>query len=300
MTRIFVMMVLMMGVVMLAACGGNGNSTADGGEGGTPDKLIFTAIPDDDAGKAKAKFAELGKYLEAKVGIPVEYEHVTDYKGAVTALEAKRAHISYLGGVTTVQASRKAGIEVLCCRDIDREFVTYFIANKDAGIGECKNLKELAEKAKGKDFSFGSTSSTSGHIMPRHFFLKMVGDTPENVFGDVSYSKGHDKTLANVNSGTVQVGAMNFKTFDTAKAEEKANTEIVWRTPGYLDYSISVRKDLDPELIKKLRAAFLEISADDEQGKKILEAFGAGKFIKAELSEWDDIADVMKAVNLGG
>lgn len=295
------MMVLMMGVVMLAACGGNGNSTADGGGDTPPEKLVITAIPDANADELKEMYGEVAKYIEAKTGIPTEYYHVADYKASVTAIQTNQAQISWMGGVTTVQASKAAEVEVLACRDIDKEFVTYFIANKDAGVSECKDLKEVAEKAKGKKFTFGSPGSTSGHIMPRHYFNTQAGASPEDTFSNVSYSGSHSKTIEDVAAGTAAIGAVNFKYWDKADAATKAKAPIIYKTPSYVDYSFVVRKDVGQTTIKKIRAALLELNMDTPEGKKILEAFGAGKFVKADISEWDGIKAVMDSgVNIGG
>ena len=44
---------------------------------------------------------------------------------------------------------------------MDEEFHSVFIAGADTGI-------ESLEDLKGKSFTFGSESSTSGHLMPRY------------------------------------------------------------------------------------------------------------------------------------
>ncbi|MCB9894825.1 MAG: putative selenate ABC transporter substrate-binding protein [Planctomycetes bacterium] len=323
MTRILVLMVALAGIFGLAACGGGnnavgtgnggnapGNTAADGGDGsggdtgGTdaPEKLIITAIPDDNADKLKENYGKVAKYLEGKIGIPVEYMHVENYAAAVTALANGKAHMSWMGGVTTVQADQqtKGQAEVVCCRDIDKKFHTYFIANIDSGIGEVKNLKDLAEKAKGKSFTFGSKGSTSGHLMPRHFFTTQSGSKPEDVFSNVAYSGSHDKTLAQVADGSFTVGALNYATYDKASDDLKAKAPIIYTTPNYVDYSWVAHKDLGADLIGKICTAFLEMDKSDE-GKAILGFFKAGAFVKADLKEWDGIRAVMDAgVDIGG
>ncbi|MCA8915803.1 MAG: putative selenate ABC transporter substrate-binding protein [Planctomycetes bacterium] len=326
MTRILVLMIALAGIFSLAACGGGNNATGGGnggngggntaaggdgsgddgsGDDGTsagPEKLIITAIPDDNADKLKENYGKVAKYLESKIGIPVEYMHVENYAAAVTALANGKAHLSWMGGVTTVQADQqtKGQAEVVCCRDIDKKFHTYFIANVDSGIGEVKNLKDLAEAAKGKSFTFGSKGSTSGHLMPRHFFTTQSGSKPEDVFSNVAYSGSHDKTLAQVADGSFAVGALNFATYDKSSDELKAKAPIIYTTPNYVDYSWVAHKDLGADLIGKIRTAFLEMDKSDE-GKAILGFFKAGSFVKADLKEWDGIKAVMEAgVDIGG
>jgi len=266
------------------------------------EKLIFTAIPDDNADKLKEQYGQVAAYLTKEVGIPVEYMHVENYAAAVTALATGQAHFSWMGGVTTVQAHQqtKGKAEVICCRDIDKKFVTYFIAGKDSGIGEVKDLAELANAAAGKSFTFGSKGSTSGHLMPRHFFTKAAGKKPEEVFKTVAYSGSHDKTLAQVADGSFAVGALNYASYDKASAELKAKAPIIYKTPSYVDYSFVAHTDIGSDLIGKIRKALLALDPKTEPGTKILGAFKAGKFVEANISEWDGIREVMEAgVDIG-
>ena len=75
----------------------------------------------------------------------------------------------------------------LAQREEDTKFQSVFIAKTNSGI------KTLADM-KGKQISFGSQSSTSGHLMPRSFLLQ-AGLNPEKDFRRVAYSGAHDATL---------------------------------------------------------------------------------------------------------
>ena len=52
--------------------------------------LRVTAIPDESPTELARKFAPLGQYLEAKLGMKVEWTPVTDYAAAVEALVRAR------------------------------------------------------------------------------------------------------------------------------------------------------------------------------------------------------------------
>jgi len=310
MRRFLFLALAMAGILGMAACGGgnDANGNAPGNSAVKPpakkiDKLIITAIPDDAAEKLKEHFGNIAKYLEGKIGMPVEYMHVENYAASVTALANGQAHMSWMGGVTTVQSDQqtKGNAVIVCCRDIDKKFVTYFIANKDSGIGEVKDLKELAGKVDGKSFSFGSKGSTSGHLMPRHYFTTQSGKKPEDAFKTVSYSGSHDKTLAQVADGTHHVGALNYATYDKSSADLKAKAPIIYKTPAYVDYAFVAHQDIGDELIGKIRKALLELDPASEEGKKILGFFKAGKFVEADMSEWAGIKAVMESgVDIGG
>jgi len=291
-------------ILFVASYSSNGGSAAasPADDARMIEKLIFTAIPDDNADKLKEHYGAVAAYLSKEIGMPVEYMHVENYAAAVTALATGQAHFSWMGGVTTVQAHQqtKGKAEVICCRDIDKKFVTYFIAGKDSGIGEVKDLAELAVKAAGKNFTFGSKGSTSGHLMPRHFFTQAAKKKPEEVFKTVAYSGSHDKTLAQVADGSFAVGAMNYASYDKSTDELKAKAPIIFKTPSYVDYCFIAHTDVGSELIGKIRKALLALDPKTEPGTRILGGFKAGKFVEANISEWDGIRAVMEAgVDIG-
>ena len=271
-----------------------------------PDKLIITAIPDDgDADRMRENFGALANYLGAAVGKPVEYMHVENYAASVTALATGRAHIAWLGAVTTAQARMLMGDELtlLGSRDIDKGFVSYFIANPSTGLTEVADLKELASKAEGQSwtFTFGSKSSTSGHMMPRKFFMDQTGGGPEKVFRTVAYSGSHDVVMQMVADGTHHVGALNYASWDKASDELKAKAPIIYKTPTYTNYALAARADLGPELLGQLRTALLSLDANDANGAKVLEYLKAGKFVEADISEWQGYVDLLESgIDIGG
>lgn len=271
-----------------------------------PAKLIITAIPDDgDADRMRENFGALARHLGKAVGIPVEYMHVENYAASVTALATGRAHIAWLGAVTTAQARMQMGdrLTILGCRDIDKGFVSYFIANPSTGLGTVADLGELARAAQGKgwSFTFGSKSSTSGHMMPRKYFMDQTATTPERVFRSVAYSGSHDVVMQMVADGTHQVGALNYASWDKAADELKARAPIVYKTQPYTNYALTARADLGPELLARLRAALLSIDGSTPEGAAVLKYLKAGKFIEADISEWQGYVDLLESgIDIGG
>ena len=166
-----------------------------------------TAIPDESPTELARKAVPLVKYLEAKLGMKVEFTPVTDYAASVEALVNKKVDMAWFGGFTFVQANVRSGGKVipLVQREEDEKFKSVFITS-DPAINALADLK-------GKDVSFGSQSSTSGHLMPRSFLLEAKID-PEKDFKRIAYSGAHDATVKMVESGKVQSGALNIDASD--------------------------------------------------------------------------------------
>ena len=196
-----------------------------------------TAIPDESPTELARKAAPLVKYLETQLGMKVEFTPVTDYASSVEALINKKVDLAWFGGFTFVQAHSRSGGKVIPIvqREEDERFKSVFITSDPA-------IKTLAD-LKGKDVSFGSQSSTSGHLMPRSFLLQ-AGIDPDKDFKRVAYSGAHDATIAAVAGGKVQAGALNISVWEKFVADKKVDPDkvrVFYTTPAYYDYNWSVR-----------------------------------------------------------
>lgn len=253
-----------------------------------------TAIPDESPTELARKAAPLMNYLEGKLGMKVEYTPVTDYAAAVEALVNKKVDMAWFGGFTFVQANVRSGGKILpiAQREEDEKFRSVFISADPA-------VKSLAD-LKGKDVSFGSQSSTSGHLMPRSFLLQ-AGINPEKDFARVAYSGAHDATIAAVASGKVQGGALNISVWEKFVADKKVDTNrvrVIFTTPPYYDYNWSVHAEMPAATREKLSAALLSLDRATPEGKAILELQRATRFVPSKPENYKGIEAAARSAGL--
>ncbi len=253
-----------------------------------------TAIPDESPTELARKAAPLMKYLEAKLGVKVEYTPVTDYAAAVEALVNRKVDLAWFGGFTFVQAQARSGGKVipLVQREEDTRFRSVFITTDPA-------ITSLAD-LKGKDVSFGSASSTSGHLMPRSFLLQ-AGLNPEKDFKRVAFSGAHDATIAAVAGGKVQAGALNISVWEKFVADGKVDTakvRVFFTTPTYYDYNWTVHADMPAALREKLTQALLALSRDTAEGKEVLDLQRATRFMPAQADHYKGIEAAARSAGL--
>lgn len=248
--------------------------------------LRVTAIPDESPTELARKFAPLGAYLESKLGLKVEWTPVTDYAAAVESLVHRKIDLAWFGGFTFVQAHVRSGGKAvpLVQREEDERFRSVFIADAKSGIAKLDDLK-------GRTLSFGSPSSTSGHLMPRSFLLAAKVN-PDVDLKRVSFSGAHDATIAAVASGKVDAGALNISVWEKFVAEKKVDTtqvKVFYTTPPYYDYNWTVHADMPAELREKIKAAFLALDASTATGKEILALQRATRFVPTKAEHYAGI-----------
>ncbi|MEO6270067.1 MAG: putative selenate ABC transporter substrate-binding protein [Lautropia sp.] len=257
--------------------------------------LRVSAIPDEAPTELQRKFKPLGDYLQKETGLTVQFTPVTDYAAVVEGLATGKIDLAWLGGFTFVQARLRTdgGAVPIVQRAEDEKFTSKFIVPVDS---KAKTLTDL----KGKTFAFGSPSSTSGHLMPRHFLLR-AGVDPEKDFSTVAFSGAHDATVAFVASGRAEAGVLNASVMDKlieSGNPNAARVRVLETTPPYYDYNWTVRPGMDAALVDKLRQAFLKLDPANPEQKEILSLQRASRFIPTQASNYEGIEAAGKSAGL--
>jgi phosphonate transport system substrate-binding protein len=254
-----------------------------------------TTIPEEAATEQVRKFGPIVKYLEGKLGQKVEFVPVSDYPAAVEALVNKQVDMVWFGGFTHVQANVRSGGKIIpiAQREEDTKFQSVFITKPDSGI---KNLADL----KGKQVSFGSQSSTSGHLMPRSYLLQATID-PDKDFKRVAYSGAHDATIASVVSGKVDAAALDITVWNKFVKEGKVTDKeaiVFYTTPGYFNYNWSVHADMPAAQRERVTKALLDIDPKTPEGKEILDLNRATRYIPTKADNYKGIETAARSAGL--
>jgi len=265
----------------------------------------LSAIPDQNPEKLNRLYPLVVKVLAKHLGVNVRYVPMVDYAAAVSAFRTGDLDVVWFGGLTGVQARlQKPGAKVLAQRDIDASFRSVFIANPASGLKPFVPQKGLTA-LKGKRFTFGSESSTSGRLMPQWFLAQAGVKLSDFAGGAPGFSGSHDATIALVQSGAYQAGVVNEQVWRSSLRSGKANRDkvfVLWKTPGYPDYHWLAQPDLDrrfgPGFTNRLQQAILSWRQSDPDQKMILELFGAQQFTTARPQDYQRIEEVGRHVGL--
>ena len=273
----------------LASCGedsNDGDGEAPGGD--SKPTLTIGAIPDQDPQELQRLYGTVAEYLADVLDVGVEYKPVTDYTAAVTAFRVGDLDLVWFGGLTSIQAQKQVkGATPIAQRDIDAAFHSVFIAGARSGIRPIEDQRALKALA-GRTFTFGSESSTSGRLMPQ-YFLRRAGVELADFKGEPGFSGSHDKTIDLVQAGTYDAGALNEQVWLDRKSKgtvDASKVRVVWRSPPYPDYQWVLRPDADERFgsgfSTRAKDALLALRGSDPTERKILELFGADRFIETK------------------
>jgi phosphonate transport system substrate-binding protein len=302
-SRSFPLIGVVVAALLMTACGDDRDSSA--GASGTPTRTLkISSIPDQDQDKLAARDGAMAKYLTVALGVKVEYVPVTDYAASVNLFKTGDLDMVFFGGLTGVQARlRTPGSVLIAQRDIDDGFRSVFIANADAAIAPVDSVQGLSV-LRGKRFTFGSESSTSGRLMPQ-YFLDRAGVSAADFAGAPGYSGSHDKTIDLVQSGSYQAGVVNSQVWDTRKAKRTVDLDKVvevFTTPSYHDYHWLAGPKTDRRFgagfTDKVRTAMLALDHGKPADAGVLDGYGAKAFIATKESNYAEIESIGRKLRL--
>ncbi|MFJ7726274.1 putative selenate ABC transporter substrate-binding protein [Neobacillus sp. NPDC097160] len=298
MKKWFSILILAILVFSLAACGSQKEDKTSEGKKEATTKEVFKigAIPDQNAADLDKGMTAVAKYLSDKTGLKVEFVPSVDYAALVTAFQRGEIHMAWFGGLTSVQARNLVPeAESIVQRPRDAEFHSVFITQTS------ENFTKL-EDIKGKSFTFGSESSTSGHLMPRYFLTEAGINPDQDLDGKPNYSGSHDATYKLVESGAFKAGALNEAVWEAAVKEGKVDTnkvKVFYTTPAYFDYNWTINSNVEDVYGKgtknKVKDALLSIT--DEQ-KDIAALFQTDSFVETNNDNYKKIEKVAKELKI--
>lgn len=272
----------------IAGCGGG-----DGGPATEAPVVRVGVLPDQIEPSLRAQYGPLLDYLDRAADVRTELVVPDSYEDLVERFRRDELDLAWFGGFTFLRSDAIGGAEPLAMRDVDLEFTSDYLVAADAP-------GQAIEDFAGTRFAFGPELSTSGHVMPR-YFLTDAGIVPEDVFGSVVYSSGHDETARMVRDGAVDIGVANSVVVASMFRSGELSPDdvrVLTRTVPYRDYTWATQTELDDSVRRRLLDALLALDPSTEEGRAILEPLGAGGFVPATRSDFDELRAAADASGL--
>jgi len=269
------------GAVLATACG-SAAPTPTAGE--LPKTLRIGLIPNQAPDRIRAQYQPFGAYLEKTLAQPIELFVATDYTGVVEAMASDKLDLAYFGGVTYVQAEKRADVSPIVT-EIDRETNTnrYYSAIITRADSQIKTVADLKEKD--RRFAFGDINSTSGSLYPR-IMLDRAGIGSFNDPLKFVFTGGHDATTLAVVNGTVDAGGVEKRIMQRqidAGTVRQDQIRIVEQSL-VMGYPWVVRNRLDKGLVDRIAKAFIDLK-DDE----LLKLMRAERYVRVTRTDYDEV-----------
>ncbi|MDQ3911570.1 MAG: phosphate/phosphite/phosphonate ABC transporter substrate-binding protein [Actinomycetota bacterium] len=268
--------------IVLAGCGSSG-----GGEQGSsgPDPLRVGVVPNQNPESVEANYEPFEEYLSEQLGWEVELTVPTSYSAVVEAMVNDQLDLAHFGGLSYVQARNRADVAPLVTEinpyTGDTTYHSLIITPINSDVQEVSDLR-------GRDFAFGSASSTSGSLYPA-IMLQDAGIDYRTDLGEFTYTGGHDATAQAVANGSVDGGGIEDRILYDLQEDGKVargSIHTVEVSDPIEGYPWVVRDALSDDLKEQITQAFLDI--DDPNLLDLLRAQG---YERVEPADYDYVEE---------
>lgn len=242
--------------------------------------------PDKD--KNNATYRPLADFLARQLGRPVELATVDSWEGLAKSLANGETDLALMGPWGYVLANHEAGAQVVATilYDGKPEYHAIMVTHPASGIDSPADLK-------GRTFAFGDKGSTSGYLIPLHYFLSQ-GIDPERYFAK-SLHTSHQAIEKQVTERVLDAGA-DYNRNRNAMIEQglirAEDSKIVWTSPPLPNDALAVSSKLatDTRLVARLRAALTAVGPALKDQPALLPPHYGG-FVERDNSFYKPIRD---------
>ena len=273
-----------------------------------PEVLEVQLIPSRDATYLDAQRLPLQELLTREMGMKVNVTVATDYNALIEAMASEQVHVGLLATTAYVLAADEGAAEAILKSlryDVDDNgkllkdkamvsgYRSQLIAHKDSGIQSVKDLV-------GRKVAISSFTSTSGFVWPANL-LADNGIDPESGVEWIN-AGGHDNAVLAVFNGEADA-AFTFKDARNLFEKESFFNELmdkvvlITNTSLIPNDTISVIPNLNDDLKKKVRDAFIAISKDDKGLEIIRGIYNHEGYADAKDSDYDEVRVYLERKN---
>jgi len=264
-----------------------------------PKALTFSIVPAMETMQDLALYEPVLKYLKEVTGKEINFYMPTSRASVIEAMMNKFVDIAVHGPYSYVIGNEKdKNIEVFCTYAKKAGIVAEEGPGYKCVIITKKGSKfTTIESLKGSLVALVDPASTSGSLIPRISFTKLIGMPLEKYFKKVVYSGGHDLSTLAVLDGKVDCAFVATHRFDEvvyAGKVKKDDFNFIWFSEWIPGDPICYRLSLCPDVRKKIEDAFLNLhkvpGAD-----KYLANVKAIKMVRMTSKDYDIIRELKKA-----
>ena len=204
------------------------------------------------------QFLPLSKYLSEELGVNVKLVVGLNYQDTMDALGKNDVQIAYLTPTTYPKCEKQnpdAGIKPIVRFQVNGKgtYRSCIIVPTDSKLDKLSDLKN-------KSFAFGSTNSTSSHLMPRSMLVQ-VGIDIDKDLSSYKFLGSHTNVAIGIKWSKYDAGGVKESVAE--KYQNAGTCRIIAKSKDIPEFPICVNKYVDSETVEKLEKALLRLKAMD-------------------------------------
>ena len=264
-----------------------------------PDELTFAMIPSEESVAELELYKPVTDRMKKLTGKKIQFFMPTSYASVVEGLLSRFVDVAVLGPYTYVIANSKdPTVEV---------FATYakrpgHMQEEGPGyrgvlISKKGSKYTSIDSLKGSLVGLTDPGSTSGNLMPRVAFTRVIGMDLEKFFGKVVYTGSHELSTVAVVQGKVDAAFVASHRFDNVVNKGEATLEgvnILWQSDPIPQDPFVYRNTLCDDIKANIRETFLDLKGQPGT-QAFLDNVKSNTFVEMSSDDYNIIRDLKKA-----
>jgi phosphonate transport system substrate-binding protein len=219
---------------------------------------------------AMSRYEKFGAYVKEKLGVELDLYLASEYAGVIQAIAASQIEVMDMGasGYAAAWLETNGGVEPLVVPQEEDGSIGYYSVMFVRADSDFHSIEDL----KGASFAWADPNSSSGYLFPL-VSLRGKDIEPEEHFGSVVFSGGHEQSIIGVLDGAYDA-AVTW-TNDVAKHTrgglhmmlergvlEADDIRIIWVSDLIPNPVIAIRSDVPQAMKDDLQEMFLNLHVD--------------------------------------
>jgi phosphonate transport system substrate-binding protein len=260
------------------------------------EKLLIGLIPEQNLFRQMERYEPLGRYLSRKTGTKITFNVLPRYGNIIDSFKSSGMDGAFFGSFTYALAHAKLGVEVLArpvALDNTSTYHGLIFVRKDSTIRTARDMK-------GKRFAFVDKATTAGYLLPLDYFHRHGISNYRGYLKEVYFAGTHEDAIEDVLNRKADIGAAKNTAFRRLASEDPRILKelvVLQRSPEVPENALALRKDIDVSVRNRLEESLLTMHLDPD-GKKVLEGFGAVKFIETTDQDYGVVRKYAEDIHL--
>jgi phosphonate transport system substrate-binding protein len=273
-----------------------GHAKAAPGACDDPKPLRFSLVPRTDMAKLLEEYQPLVQLLERILDRKIAVIQPSSYGTVVEGLVAGTIDLASMGPASySLAKNRDPSIMPFVTWTMQggtfvkagsHTYNSLLITRQDSDLKVIGDLK-------GRSLSLTDPASSSGAVIPREEFGRLIGKRLEDYFGRVIYSGSHDRSVESIRKGYSDAAFVASEHLDEVIRQgriEARELRVLWQSDPIPHDPFVFRGKLCSPLKDKIRQAFL---TDAPEIRKLLENLKADRFVPVSDQDYSKLQEVL-------
>jgi phosphonate transport system substrate-binding protein len=242
------------------------------------------------------RYEPLAEYLSRETGTRITLKILPRYGNIVDNFQSSKMDGAFFGSFTYTLAHAKLGVEVLArpvALDNASTYHGLLFVRGDSRIRTARDMK-------GKRFAFVDKATTAGYLLPLEYFHDYGISDYRHYLKEAYFTGTHEDAIYDVLNGKADIGAAKNTVFRRLASENPRILKelvVLQKSPEVPENALALRKDIDVSVRDLLKKSLLAMHLDPD-GKRVLERFGALRFIETTDQEYGVVRKYAEDIRL--